>query len=453
MSYQKTESFHIVQIVIKNTSTLDFSLPVLWGLRKKHPDARISILYTSLNKNQILRNSEFMTNFCSENNIGQYDLCDFLITDSRWLPRILRRAFIRSYSDKLGFKELQKAGIGNSISVIKAVIVGYIRPIERIMSRLFVNNKQILNNLNPDIVLFDNRSAYPFSGRDEIYRYFEANRKPVVLLPHAPHYIDPTNEFCRFDEYNENLMPAYTEHWMPFKYGEPWEVAPAHRDQFVKIGYPGLDSRWWKYISSDQQENAKTRCLLMARKSLPEGEQRPPDFDEFTLDYEEALSFYVMVGKAVRDAGIEIEIVVKPHPSSSEPENRKMLSQAGLENYIISYDSFYDLLPSINVVVAQFTTALSLPIAYGIPTVVVETKLQHYVHKRWPLLADYYLNLQYYSRPSEFPTVFRRLLNMTNVQVECLADRRLLRKYFDDNALDLAIKRLEKLMGESYESH
>ena len=453
MSSQKTESFHIVQIVIKNTSTLDFSLPVLWGLRKKYPDARISILYTSLNKNQILRSSKFMTNFCGENNIRQYDLCDFLITGSLLMPRILRRAFSQSYSDKLGFKELRRNGIRNSISTIKAVIVSYIRPIERAMSRLFVNNSQILNRLNPDIVLFDNRSAYPFLGRDEIYTYFDAHRKPVVLLPHAPHYIDPTSEFCRFDEYNENLMPAYTEHWMPFKYGEPWKVAPAHRDQFIKIGYPGLDSRWWEYISSNKQENIKIRCLIMARKFLPEGEKRPSNFDQFTLDYEEAASFYAMVEKAVRGSGIEIEIVVKPHPSSSEPENRKLLSKVGINNYIISYDSFYDLLPSVDIVVTQFTTAISLPVAYGIPTLVVETKLQNYVHKSWPLLADYYLNLEYYSSSHEFPAKLSQLLNMVNLEFECLKDRRLLREFFDDNALDLAINRVEKLMRGDNELH
>ena len=448
-----TSQVHILQIVIKNTSILDFSVPVLWGLRNKYPNARISILYMSLNKNQILRNSKFITHFCFENHIDQYDLCDFLTLNSLFISSIFRRLFSQSYADKLSFKEIRKAKKNNLKSIFKNVILGYLRPIERLISKLFVCKKQILNKINPDIVLFDNRSSYPFAGRDEIYKYLELNRKPVVLLPHAPHYIDPTNEFCRFDENNEDLMPSYTEHWMPFKYGEPWKVAPAHRDQFVKIGYPGLDSCWWEYLSKTYQGKTKTRCLLMARKSLPEGEQRPHNFDEFTLDYEETLNFYTLVGKAVRDSGIEIEIVVKPHPSSSEAENRKMLNQAGLENFIISYDSFYDLLPSINIVVTQFTTAISIPVAYGIPTVVVETKLQHYVHNRWPLLAGYYLKLQYYCRPQELSVVISRLLNMPSVQAQSLADKKLLREFFDDNAIDLAINRLEKLMVRNNAPH
>jgi len=218
----------------------------------------------------------------------------------------------------------------------------------------------------------------------------------------------------------------------------------------VKIGYPGLDSRWWEYISSGSQVNGRKRCLLMARKSLPEGAQRPPGFDPFTLNYEETADFYALVAGAIKDAGIEVEVVIKPHPSSSEPENHKMLSQAGLENYILTYDSFYDLLPSIDVVVAQFTTALSLPVAYGIPTLLMETNLQRYVHERWPLLEEYYTNLQFYSRPCEVINTLKEILSKT--ERECTEDIDLLRKYFDDNALDLAVERLEALLRINDES-
>ena len=78
MNVDQDKPLHVLQIVIKNTSTLDFSLPVLWGIRNRLPKAKISILYTFLNKDQILRGSEYMSDFCAENNINQYDLCDFL---------------------------------------------------------------------------------------------------------------------------------------------------------------------------------------------------------------------------------------------------------------------------------------------------------------------------------------------------------------------------------------
>jgi hypothetical protein len=448
MSCLESGSFHILQIVIKNTSTLDFSMPLLWGLREKYPDAKISILYTSLNKSQILRDSKFMYAFCDKNKIQQYDLCDFLSRPGVPLSDLIRGCFASSYSDTTRLSAIKEVGQGKSLKVIKAILLRYMRPLERIVSRLFVAPEQIMVKLNPDLVLFDNRSVTDFPGRDVMYGYFESAKKPVVLLPHAPHYIGAGAEFCRFDEHNDNLMPEYTEHWMPFKYGEPWKVAPSHRAQFINIGYPGLDTSWWEYISSDKKVNKKIRCLVLARKCLPKHQQRPIGFDESTLDYEEGMNFYAMLNKTIREAGFDIEIVVKPHPSSSEPENHEMLSAVGLENYVISYESFYDLLPSIDVVVSQFTTALSLSIAYNIPTMLVETKLQHSVHDRWPILADFYLNLKYYSMQSEFSSNFVQLIAEISAMEKSTADKRNLRRFFDDGSLELAINRVEVLLGK-----
>ena len=186
----------------------------------------------------------------------------------------------------------------------------------------------------------------------------------------------------------------------------------------------------------------------MGRKSLAEGQKRPANFDEFTLDFDEAAGFYAMVGEAVRNADVEIEVVVKPHPSSSEPANRTMLDQVGLGNCTISYDSFYDMLPTVDIVVSQFTTALSIPIAYGIPTIVLETKLQHYVHARWPLLGEYYLNLKYYVRPAEFSEVFTKLVHTEKDERATLADRELLFNFYDDSALENAVSRVGLLLQD-----
>ena len=453
MSYQKTESFHIVQIVIKNTSTLDFSLPILWGLRKKYPNAKISILYTSLNKNQILRNSKFMTNFCDENNIGQYDFCDFLIIDSRWLSRFLRRVFIRSYSDKLDLKDFRNLWKSKPISIVKSLYVKLIMLAEKIFSKLCVNHAEILEVLNPDIVLFDNRSVTAFVGRDSIYKFFETKTPPVVLLPHAPHYIGPSAEFCVFDEHNKCLMPEYTEHWMPFKHGEPWKAAPSHYEQFVKIGYPGLDKLWWNYLSTSRKVDKTIQCLVMTRKFLPEFYSRPAGFDEATLDYDETFSFLAMLASAIRVLGVDIQVIVKPHPSSNKLENHKILEAVGFKNYKISYDSFYDVLPRVDLVVSQFSTALALPIAYSIPTMLVETKLQLSIHNRWPILADFYLNLKYYSLQSELTSKFAALISDLTCAHHMDSDYELLRNFFDDGSLDLAIARvgvlLEKKNGTS----
>ena len=137
MNFQSTDSFHIVQIVIKNTSTLDFTVPILWGLRKKYPRAKISILYTSLSRNKILRNSEFITKFCNENSIKQYDFCDFLIIDFQLLSSCLRRVFFRSSSDKLALKDFRNLRRANLALLAESIFASLLMLAEKIFSKLF----------------------------------------------------------------------------------------------------------------------------------------------------------------------------------------------------------------------------------------------------------------------------------------------------------------------------
>ena len=310
---------HIVQIVIKNTSTLDFSLPILWALRNKHPKAKISILYTCLNKNQILREGNFANKFCHENAIKQYDLSDFLFIKNVFLAKLIRGIFSRSYSNKTGYREDKFAALFNLSSFFKSISLSFFYHIEKIISKFIVHIENVMPTLDPDLILFDNRSITNFYGRDIIYKYFESEKKPVVLLPHAPHYNGPSDEFCIFDEKNSCFMPEYTEHWMPFKYGEPWKAAPEHYNQFIKIGYPGLDSSWKDYIFANNKETTDTiRCLVLTRKFLSKNFSRPNNYDESTLDYYETYNFLKSLHDSIKDKGVCVEIIVKPHPSSSK---------------------------------------------------------------------------------------------------------------------------------------
>ncbi|MFT5926902.1 MAG: hypothetical protein ACI805_000015 [Candidatus Azotimanducaceae bacterium] len=448
MTLTSAKPMHVLQIVMKNTSTLDYSLPVLWGIRQKYPTAKISILYTTLNKKQILRDSIFLEEFCCENDIQQYDYSSFIVGVPAVFKALILRFFERSYSDKLSLVELRRDKFRNFGKVLKSVLVRYMKPVELRISALLVRAKRILPSLAPDIILFDNRTVTDCYGRDELYRYFEKERKPVILLPHAPHYIHATDEFCRFDEHNSNLMPSYTEHWMPFKFGTPWEVAMEHKTQFIKIGYPSLDSRWWNHIRQDADDRDGITCLVMTRKCLPEGKVRPQGYDHFTLDYEEVVRFYRMLKNVVDKLSYSVNIVIKPHPSSSEPENRKILDQVGLTGYAITYESFYELLPRVDMVVSQFTTSLAMPIAYNIPTMVVAAELQQFVHRQWPVLEKYYQGLKYFTNEADFEDKLAEMFTTIHEPQKKMADYEHLRQFFEDRAIDTAIDRIDKIMAK-----
>ena len=99
---------HIVQIVIKNTSTLDFTIPLFWKIKEKYPKCKISILYCVFDKKEILRDSRFFTNFCKNYDIKEYDFSDFLKNSIIPLKSFFKAIFLKSKADKLSFYEIKE---------------------------------------------------------------------------------------------------------------------------------------------------------------------------------------------------------------------------------------------------------------------------------------------------------------------------------------------------------
>ena len=56
----------ILKIVQSNTSTLDTVLPYLWYVKKNNPNYEVSILYCASNKDQVIRNSNYINEFCQK---------------------------------------------------------------------------------------------------------------------------------------------------------------------------------------------------------------------------------------------------------------------------------------------------------------------------------------------------------------------------------------------------
>ena len=80
----------ILVIVVKNTSMLDFLLPVLWKIRSSHKDVKVSVLYCQTSKYKILRDTRYYSGKLNEWRVEEYDLVDFLSWPHRlgnWLLR------------------------------------------------------------------------------------------------------------------------------------------------------------------------------------------------------------------------------------------------------------------------------------------------------------------------------------------------------------------------------
>lgn len=436
----------ILQIVIKNTSTLDFSLPLLWAIRKKYSEANICIFFTVLNKNQIIRYSDFYLEFCNTNKIELLDFSNFLKFKNHIIRKSVSLLFSSPVSDISPIKWQTCLTISGIMNIIRTMRIKFITKLEKFVIKYMVNHKSIYTLINPDLVLFDNRTVTNFSGRKEMYSFFERKKIPVVLLPHAPHYASETAEFCKFDENSDDFMPNYTEHWIPFKYGKPWKLFLNKRNQFIFIGYPGLDSRWHKnniYKKNKKyNEKKKIKCLILTRKFYPKGYKRKQYSDIATLEYDESLNFIRSITESIKAVTSDVEFIVKPHPSSSLHQNQEIISKAGLNNFTINYDSFYNILCDIDIVISQFTTSLAIPIAYKIPTVLVNSTMQSHIMKNWPILENYYKKSTFFCEldclSSELNFLFKNI-NLLDVTPKYEN----LRKYFDDNSLERALKRIE----------
>jgi hypothetical protein len=456
---EEKSSPHILQIIIKNTSTFDYSIPLLWKIRKKFPHTRISVLYCVSNRKQIIRQAQFYDHFFKDNEIDQYDFGDFLKPPFHFLAPLWRLCFSSPSSDNYSIRWWLKTKNRMTYSGLRGLMQAIIIRCEKKGQQLGVNTDQILKKLVPDVILYDNRGITNFQGRDEFYKYFYQTHKPVVLLPHAPHYTYPTNEYCPFDEKGE-AMPDFCEHWMPFQYGEPWLKALDKKNHFKKIGYPGLDKEWIEHLFTEQQRSSFkkdgiVRCLTMPRKFFPRNVKKAIDDDPFTLDYEETLEMLRNLKSSFDQCDAEFELIVKPHPYANYPETIALLEEVGFKRWSISHDPFYKLLPSVDCVISDFSTSLVLPVMYGIPTVVFGTKLQNYVHQSWDILRKLYTGLEFFTEnPQDLPFTLSKILKKihspTKNSWEEEKDVQHLRTFFPDNALDKATHQLENLLNHEH---
>lgn len=453
---------HLLQIISKNTSTLDYSLPVLWKIRRQYPQAKLSVLFGVANKKQTLRDSTFLPNFFNENDINVLDFGDFLKIKSKWVRSVFRYLFSDSQSDLSHFShihEFESFGLKIKFCVeyfVKKILQLFER---KIVGPFFIDLDSVLPHLSPDIIFFDQKTFLGFYGKGCFYKFIVESKIPIVLMPHAPHFINPTDEY--FPYYKDHPeIAVHADFWNPFQYGEPWKNLPERKSQFPFIGYPGLDSEWLDYILKNKKEERSVKnqgslkCLLVIRKFLPKDFRRPENFDPFTLDYEDLKRFLQMVGEAIRKTGLPVENIVKPHPSNNFQMTRELLEQVELPAWSFSYDPFYALLPKIDFGIALFSTANLIPILAGIPMILMNTPLQKFVGGRWSVLDGMYSGLEFLSNDiieleSMLQKIGDRLLGGGSEDFQ--KDILHLRKYFPDRAMDRALDRINGLLGSSAE--
>lgn len=433
---------NILQIVLTNTSTIDTSLPFLWAVKQKYPEARITILYCVGNKKQVLRDSAFVDEFCNDHGIEQIDLSDFLN-----LPKIgkkLWRYFFRfSTNDSYPVRKLLQQPTllfkGRHLSYIG---MAFRNKFETALGSRLVKLKNIDKLIQPDIVLFDLRQKTRFYGRDQLFQYFYDNKPVTILLPHSPHDITPYSEITSFDEKGE-FFPDFCKYWIAFKHSRAFEKFSDRRDDFLYCGYAAFDSRWLAFNKHIPSLRKKKRCLLLIRNFYPE-RIKVPEGEWFTVSYESNWSYLNRIADAVSRINIPVDFVIKPHPKASLPKTKELIESTNLKDWVISYESFYEQIKDIDFVISTFTTSLLIPQMSGIPTVLVKDYVQDYVNK-WEVLKEMYKGLSLYCSPEDD---LSRMINHALTDYNPIDDINHLRRYFPDNNLEDTLNMFENLINE-----
>lgn len=443
----------ILLIVIKNISALDYTVPLLWKIKRQNPQADVSVLYCTLSLRKILRKSRFYSNVLSTCGIREYDFADFLEDPYVRVRGLWRRVFSKSNWDSSRLRRFRHPLLRKPVGRMERALART----EGFLTRKVVV-QQVLPSLDPDIILFDNRSVTSFRGREYFYDYFARTKKKVVLLPHAPHHTG-TTAFTPFDERGEQL-PDYCEVWMPFKFDRSWEKLPEKKSQFAYVGYPGLDSEWLAWLqSADNPVKSRARrrcnsskplqCLFIIRKFLEVGQSRPPGHDAYIFDHAEFAYYLNLVGDALRQADADIELVIKPHPSNDFRSVSEALQASGIPRWRITHDSIYAQLPYCDLVISLYSTTLLIPAMAGVPVIVLHSRIQDEIHQ-WEEMKQLYTGLRFYlDNPDALPD---RLNEVVEIARGCDrpgtaawdTDIEHLRRFYPDGAMQRCLIRLEE---------
>jgi hypothetical protein len=433
---------HILGVITKNTSTLDYLLPLIEPLGREPWVGSASIQLCSLNRRQILRRSSFYEQTLTRLGVRAEDWLDSLPGPFRWALPLWRHLLREAPKDRSGRWGPRAGPLGRARNRLAQRLSG------SLLSR--IPFRKALEEHLPGIILFDNRSlANPYPGKEAFHCVCRQMRPPIVLLPHAPHHTG-TEAFTPFSQ--DEPLPDNCIYWTPFPEDRPWVAYPHRKHQFEWVGYPGLDSRWLGRLRPDptDPDQPELRCLLIIRKVLAPGKQRPPGHDAYIFDYDEFMRYANLLRDATAAANGRIQVVVKPHPSNSYPMIRKLLAEEQLD-WQITFEPIWAELDRTDLVVSLYSTTLLMPALAGIPTVLMHSRVQDDIHQ-WEPMRRMYTGLQYYlDEPEVLGDVVAEIIGHLRHGTDpppWQKDIEHLRQFYPDGAAERCLASLRRIAGK-----
>jgi hypothetical protein len=432
---------HIVQLVTKNTSSLDFSLPLYWGLRATGVKFQAVVLICAVHKSQILGKSEYYERELKKLNIQLVDYSDLLLQRGSFFLSYLLQAF-RFFSNI--FVDDQRnlnQSLGTETIVSKIFRRVYNYGMAFAFSSLNFSNTLKLDSV--DFVILDNRERADFLLSRRLNNQI-FNSDPIKLVtPHAPHYIDEYFSFVRVNPYGPQMV-SDCDIWLPFHLSRPELKHPHLKKQFFRSGYPGLDEAWLNHCRGDAQGTRKyVKCLVIGRKFLPKNVTQKKS-DLVTLEYGQVLTDLEKIKDAFESCDKAVELIFKLHPSGDLGLAKQVLIDAKIENFTVTTEPLYSCIADVDLVISPYSTAVMITAMSGIPTVILRSELQEQINAHWIKIREMYEGMSFYVDYDCLTSTIKKIL----VDDNCgSADVNFLRHYFEDGAINRCVSRLLNLVA------
>ena len=159
-----------------------------------------------------------------------------------------------------------------------------------------LNFEDFVGRNPPDLIILDNEMTHGFLVQN-LFDVIFASNIPKIVIPHAPHFIDPYYVFSPVNPYGKDFYPE-CEVWIPFKFSN---IVKNHSDIMHKvhyIGYPGFDEEWLNYCKTKVMPKNKNSLSLHWQEILDQHIKKPENLDNATMDFDTVLADLLLIRKS-----------------------------------------------------------------------------------------------------------------------------------------------------------
>lgn len=412
----------IFTIVIKNTSELDFTIPIL---DEYDPEKQI-IFFSRLYFRSIINENHFYIKYAYKKNISIISYVD-LIKNSfvKKILKFLEKIFFSNYFNSNNF-------------FLNRLLNKLFKYIEKIIISKFCHF-EILKNFDPNIIFYASRHDENFQHKIFLINFLKNPKKKIIFIPHGPHYDKPRSlDFC----FSNNKFQKNFDYWLAFAKDETWRNHKNNINNFCKIGYPMFDKSWIAKINSEiKSENQYLGVIT--RKFYPIFKRNSSREDDWTLTYDEFMDFMNEV-KKINIENPKIKFLIKPHPSTNLYDLRKILAKINLNNYKISHDPIFIFEKKIFACIAVLSTSYLYLHLLKKPVFTFKSSFSKFNLDKWPILKNIYYNDFTAENVKVLSSLFSNYLNLNKETTDLKLNKikNVLEAFIRPNSIEKAKKRI-----------